>query len=260
MESEIKGFSTFLVVLFGLMLFFNSVGTISAGERGILFQFGAVQRVLGEGLYFKIPFIQGVKSMDITVQKNEVEASAASKDLQVVSAVIALNYRLDPDNVGKLWQEVGKNYDSKILDPAIQEAVKASTAKFTAEELITKRELVKEDMKSNIIERVAGKNIIIDTVNIVNFDFSPEFNRAIEAKVTAEQSALAAKNKLEQVKFEAEQRVSQAKGEAEAIRIQVEAINKQGGEAYVGLKAIEKWNGVLPEYMLGETMPFINIK
>ena len=156
---------------------------------------------------------------------------------------------------------IGKEYRERIIDPALQEAVKSATALYTAEELITKRPEVKDTIKTLLVERLSQEYILVDEFSIVNFDFSPSFNQAIEAKVTAEQNALASKNKLEQVKYEAEQRIATAKGEAEAIRIQADAIQSQGGAEYVNLKAIEKWNGVLPSYMMGNgTVPFVTIK
>jgi regulator of protease activity HflC (stomatin/prohibitin superfamily) len=251
-------------IIIGLVLIvflFGSFGTISAGQKGVMLQFGAVTgRVLDEGLFFKIPFVQKVQHLDVKIQKEQVEVSAASKDLQTVTSQIALNYHLDATKVADLWQKVGKDYKTRIIDPAIQEAVKASTAKYTAEELITKRPLVKDDARVLLAERLANEFIVVDELSIVNFDFSGSFNSAIEAKVTAEQNALAAKNKLEQVKFEAEQRISQAKGEAEAIRIQAQAINSQGGADYVQLQAIKQWKGEVPTYMGVGAVPFINIK
>ena len=110
------------------------------------------------------------------------------------------------------------------------------------------------------IERLQRDFMVVDEFSIVNFNFSESFNTAIEAKVTAEQNALAAKNKLEQSKYEADQRIATAKGEAEAIKIQAQAIQTQGGAAYINLKAIEKWNGLLPVYMMGNSpVPFINL-
>lgn len=247
---------------FGLFVFvtmWSSFEIVGAGDRGVVLRLGAVNRVMNEGFNLKMPFIENVKTLDVKTQKETATASAASKDLQTVTAEIALNYHLSPDSVGKLWQSVGKDYKERIVDPAIQESLKAATAKFTAEELITKREEVKNVMKENIAKRLAVEFIAVDEVSIVNFEFSNSFNDAIEAKVTAEQNALAAKNKLEQVKFEAEQRVTSAKAEAEAIRIQAQAITQQGGAEYVNLKAVEKWNGILPVYTLGGSIPFINI-
>lgn len=248
-----------LVSLFVLAMI-NPFVSVGAGERGVVLKFGKVDRIFEEGLNFRTPFIENVKIIDVKTQKEEVTASAASKDLQTVSAVIALNYHVQADKVGELWTSIGKDYKERIIDPSIQEAVKASTAKFTAEELVTKREQIKEEMRVELVARLEKMFINVDGVNIVNFDFSPQFNAAIESKVTAEQNALAAKNKLEQVKFEAEQRVTQAKAEAEAIRIQAEAITQQGGENYVQLQAIEKWNGTVPTYMMGSAVPFINLQ
>lgn len=251
-------------VVIGIFIFsclWGSFKTIGAGERGVVLRLGAVNRVMTEGLNFKFPWIEGVKVMDVKTQKESANATAASKDLQTITAEVALNYHLLPESVTRLWQSVGEDYKERIIDPAIQEAVKSATAKFTAEELITKRPEVKEEIKLALLERLSKEFIIVDEFSIVNFDFSPSFNQAIEAKVTAEQNALAAKNKLEQVKYEAEQRISEAEGEAKAISIQAQAIQQQGGAEYVNLKAVEKWNGILPTTMIPSAgLPFINIK
>jgi len=141
MDEKLKGMNVnkliprVIIGFVALMIISSSFGTVGAGERGILLQFGAVKdRVFDEGLYFKIPFVQSVVKIDVKIQKDEVPASASSKDLQVVTSKIALNYHLDPDSVNKIWQEVGKSYNSRIISPSIQEAVKSITAKFTAEE------------------------------------------------------------------------------------------------------------------------------
>ncbi len=245
-----------------LFLVLNPVVMISAGERGVITHWGAVEdRILGEGIHWITPISRDVKKFDVKTQKDEVDVAAASKDLQTVSSTIALNYHLDAGNVNKLFQNIGKDYKARIIDPAIQEALKAATAQFTADELITKREQVKNVAKENLKLRLAEEYIIVDELSIVNFDFSDSFNSAIEQKVTAEQNALAAKNKLEQVKFEAEQRIEQAKAEAEAIKIQAQAITQQGGQSYVDLKAVEKWDGKLPTYMMpNSALPFLNVK
>jgi regulator of protease activity HflC (stomatin/prohibitin superfamily) len=245
----------------GLVLLIGSFTVVGAGQRGVVLTLGKVsENVWSEGLHFKIPFIQSVQVLDVKTQVEGVDATAASRDLQNVSAKVALNYHLDAERVDKLWQSLGANYKERVIDPAIQESVKAVTAQYTAEELITKRPLVKDDIKKSLTERLQKEFIIVDEFSIVNFDFSQSFNQAIEAKVTAEQNALAAKNKLEQVKYEKEQRIAEAQGEAEAIRIQAQAIQNQGGAEYVNLKAIEKWNGILPTQLLSNTVPFIEIK
>lgn len=247
-------------VIFGLILFFSVFYTVGAGERGVILTFGKVgENVIQEGLHVKVPFVQTVAILDVKTQKESANASAASKDLQTVTTELALNYHLVPNSVNKLWQNVGKEYKVRIIDPAIQEAIKAVTAKYTAEELITKRPQVKDDAKIILAERLVNEYIAVDELSIVNFDFSPSFNQAIEQKVTAEQNALAAKNKLEQTKYEAEQRIAQARGEAEAIKIQAQAITQQGGKDYVSLKWIEKWSGNLPQTVLGDAVPLVNI-
>lgn len=241
-----------------LIVFWGCWGTIGAGERGILLQFSAVTgNIKGEGLYFKLPFIQKVKVLDVKTQKEQTDAPSASKDLQQVSSKIALNFHLDPQKVGKIWQEVGEDYKERIIDPSIQEAVKASTALFTAEELITKREMVREEMKVLLKAKLEPRGIIVDELNIVDFDFSRIFNEAIEAKVTAEQQALAAKNKLEQVKFEAQQAIEAAQGKAKAIQIEGDALRST--PQVVELRWVEKWDGKVPSYW-GNATPFIGIK
>lgn len=250
-----------VTVIIGLIIIFGSFVTVDAGYRGIKTRFGSIVGVLDTGLNFKMPFIESVVRMNVQTQKEQTNTEAASSDLQNVSAVIAINYNVQPDKVGELYAKIGEDYKARIIDPAIQESVKAATAKHTAEELVTKRSLVRDEIKQSLSERLIKENLIVTEVSIVNFDFSKSFNQAIEAKVTAEQNALAAKNKLEQVKFEAEQRITQAKGEAEAIRIQAQAITQQGGAEYVRLKSVEKWNGILPVGMYGSApIPFLDIK
>ena len=249
----IQGTIAFILVI----LIFGSFGTVGAGERGVLLQFGAVQdKIFGEGLYFKIPFVQKVVKIDVRIQKDEVAASAASKDLQIVTSRIALNYHLDPDSVNIIWQEVGSAYNTRIIAPSIQEAVKAESAKFTAEELITKREEVKEKIKANLAIRLSERSIIVDEFNIIDFEFSPAFNIAIEAKVTAEQLKLKAERDLQRIESEADQKIADAVGKAEAIRI--EAVALRQNPQVVELRWIEKWDGKVPTYW-GEASPFIGI-
>jgi len=249
----VRMFLAVVIVLF--LLVFWPFGTIGAGERGVRLRFGAVAgSTIDPGLYFLIPVIERVQTIDVKTQKEEMEAAAASKDLQTVTIKAALNYNIDPAQVARLYQEVGTDYKSRIIDPAMQEGVKASTAKFTAEELITKREAVREDTKAQLKERLQVNGILVTEFNITNFNFSKVFNDAIEAKVTAEQQALAAKNKLEQIKFEAEQRIAEAKGKAEAMTVESNAL--RSNPMILELRALEKWNGILPQVTGGAT-PFI---
>lgn len=244
------------VLLFLLIILFSSFQVIGAGERGVLFsKLSGVRNVnLGEGLHFKIPLVEEIIPIDVKVQKSQTDARAASKDLQNVSSTIAVNFHIDPAAAQKVYQEIGLSFKERVIDPAVQEAVKSVTAHFTAEELITRRAEVKDAIKSNLSERLMKFNIIVDEFSIVNFDFSHEFNVAIEAKQTAEQSALKAKRDLDRIKIEAEQRVTQARAEADGQRLQRETLTP----ILLQLRAIEKWDGKLPQVSGGAT-PFIDI-
>ncbi len=195
-------------------------------------------------------------TMDVKMQKDEVPASASSKDLQIITSKVAINYHLSPDEVNTIWQNVGKDYNSRIIAPSIQEAVKAVTAKFTAEELIIKREDVKDQIKINLAERLIKNNIIVDEINITSFDFSQAFNEAIEAKVTAEQLKLKAERDLERIMIEADQRVVEAEGKAKAIKTEAQALT--ANPQVVELRWIEKWDGKTPTYW-GGASPFVGI-
>jgi regulator of protease activity HflC (stomatin/prohibitin superfamily) len=244
-----------------LVLLFGSFRIVGAGHRGVMLTLGAVgDKTLGEGIQFKLPIFQKIVILDVRTVKYEAEALAYSKDIQTVDAVLALNYHLEKDRTNKVYQEIGKDYESRIINPAMQESLKAVSAKFTAQELIEKREEVKEAVKGQLAERLSIRNIVVDELSIVSFDFSSEYEKAVEAKQVAQQDALTAKNKLEQVKFEAEQRVASATAEAKAIQIQAQAITQTGGAEYVNLKAVEKWDGILPQQMIPNgALPFINL-
>lgn len=254
------GFHSFLFLL-ALILVFGSFGTVSAGQRGVKTRFSKVVGIIDPGLYFKLPFVEDVTGMDVQTQKEQTDATAASSDLQDVNTTVAVNYNVDAGRVGDLFTNIGEDYGSRIIDPAIQEVVKAVTAKYTAEQLITKRTEVTDAIQNQLTDKLSGYYIHVATVSIVNFAFSGSFNQAIEAKVTAEQNALAAKNKLDQVKFEAQQKIETAKADAEAIRIQASAINSQGGADYVALQAIKQWDGHYPTTVMGgSTVPLIQLK
>ena len=251
------GLSSLVLIVFLLVLVFNCFQVVGAGERGVVFsKFGGIQQgVRGEGLQFKIPFIQQIIPVDVRIQKAETDSSASSKDLQTVDSRIALNYHIAPDLAAQIYQEVGVLFKERLIDPSVQEAVKAVTAQFTAEELITRRAEVSIMIKEMLSERLVSRNIIVDEFNIVDFNFSPVFNDAIEAKQKAEQDALKAQRDLERIKIEAEQKVTEAQAEAESQRLQRETIT----DTILQLRAIEKWDGVLPQVTSGG-VPFIDLK
>jgi len=259
----IKWFVIVIVVLIVISII-NPFVLIGAGERGVVMNFGAVQdKIMSEGIHIRIPVVQSVEKVNVQTKKMEVSAMAYSKDIQTVESKLALNYHLRADLVNKLWQEVGGDYESRLIDPSVQESVKAVTAKFTAQELIEQRAKVKDEIKNELLNRLT-KYFIVDEFSIIDFSFSDEYEKAVEAKQVAQQSALKAENDLQRIKTEAEQRIAQARAEAEAIKLQSDAANN---DKYVNLKAlevqkaaIEKWNGVLPTQMIpGASLPFINL-
>lgn len=246
-----------VMVFIVLIIFFTSFYTISAGYRGILTTFGKPSMdAKGEGLHFKMPLIQGIVKMDVRTQKYEADLTAASKDLQDVNTKIAINYHILPESAPEIYQGIGVDYAEKVIYPLEQEINKETTAQYTAEELITKRNEVRESMKAKLTEKLRGRNIVVEEISIVNFKFSDAFTQAIEMKVTAEQSALGAKNKLEQTKYEAQQRVAEAQGKADAMTIEINSLKQN--KDILQLRAIEKWNGRLP-LVTGGATPFIDI-
>lgn len=266
-ENWIKYVAAFIVMI----LLLSSFTIIGAGESGVIFNRleGVKQVYLGEGINFKMPIIEKVIKFDVRTQKDEVDASSASKDLQIVKTTIAVNYNLREDMVPFVYQKVGEHYKERIIAPAIQESVKAATASFTAEELITKRSNVKDVMLTELKTRLNEWGIDVKELSIVNFDFSEEFNKAIESKVTSKELALKAENDLKRVQFEAEQKIVRAKAEAEALKAQKTEITDQlielrkievmSKELDVRQEAVNKWDGVLPKFTGGGAIPFIQI-
>lgn len=248
-----------LAGLFLLLTLRGIVYTVDAGERAIVLTWGSVTSVVDDGLHIKLPYIQAVKIVDVRTRKAHSPAQAASADMQRVQTDVALNYHLDPDKLTEIYTRSGLDIEATLIDPRIQEVVKAVTAKFQADKLLLQREVVKADIEQMLKVSLAPYFVIVEAVQITNFTFSEQYEAAIEAKQTAEQNAQKAKNDLERIKVEAEQKIATAQAEAEAIRIQSEAIKAQGGEGYVQLKAIEKWNGVLPTYTGNGPLPFLQV-
>lgn len=223
--------------------------TVGAGTVGVVTRFGAVNRVVEPGIVLKLPFfLENIHEMETRTQLEQVDASSASKDLQDVNAKIALNFHLRGEKAVEVYQTVGENYKERIIAPAMQEAFKATTAQFTAADLIVKRESVKNLAYTELKERLTKYNIVVDDFNIVNFDFSADFNQAIEEKVKAQQNK-------EQAEIEKETALIRAEGQAQA-----QAKLKESGSLspeYLHFLAVQKWDGHLPKATNG--IPFIQI-
>lgn len=246
-----------------LMLILRPWAQVGAGERGVVLNFGAVQEtVLDEGLHFRIPLVQEIIKMDVKVQKATTDAAAASSDLQDVNSTVAINYHIAPDKANTVYQTIGVQFKDRIIDPAVQETVKAITAKYTAEQLITMRPAVSDAMKSSLTDRLKEHNISVVAFSIVGFSFSKIFMEAIESKQTADQLAQKAQRDLERIKIEAEQKITSARAEAESLRLQRANISRELIDlrrVEANLKAIEKWNGILPQVTGNGAIPFIGV-
>lgn len=245
------------------LLWMNPFVVVGAGERGVVLNFGAVQPVvLNEGIHFRVPIMQKIVKVDVKVHKSETGAEAASKDLQDIRSTIAVNYHILPEKANWVYQSLGIQFKDRIIDPAVQEVVKAITARYNAVELITQREKVRDEIKALLKSRLMNYNIIVDDFSIVNFKFSQQFEQAIEAKQTAEQFALKAQRDLERIKIEADQKIASAKAEAESLRLQKENVTPQLiqlRKIEASIKAIDKWDGHLPKINSG-AVPFIDLK
>lgn len=243
-----KHIALIIVVALIVVLILSSVTVVQAGHTGVIVTMGAVEdSYFTEGFHMKLPFVQNVVQISNQTKKAIADGSAASRDLQTVSYSVEVNYKVANESSAKLYRNVGLDYELTIIQPAIQEAVKAITAQYTAEELITQRAAVGEGIKDALQEKILPYGLMVEVFNIVNFDFSEEFNRAVEAKQTAQQNALKAQQDLERIEIEAKQKVTQAQAEADSINLIQETLKTS--PEYIEYIKWGKWNGELPKVM-----------
>jgi len=260
-----------VIAVIGLVVATSVFVRVPSGYRGVLMTFGKVEdTVLQEGLNYKIPFSQTVVLMNVQIQKAESTESTATKDLQEVSTTVAVNYRLNPIKVNEIYKDLREDYVSRVIKPNIEESLKATTAEYRAEELVTKRAVVKSTFDDILVERLSVFNIDVISVSLTDFQFSTSFAAAIESKVIAEQEALQAKNTLEQIRYEAQQQIIQAEaaknatiaraeGDAFAQIIQANAtaksiklITEQMTAEYSQYLWLQQWDGQLPVVYSGD--------
>jgi prohibitin 2 len=269
-QNKLKIIAALATFIFIIIILAESVVIVQAGHRGVVLYLGAVEdKVLGEGMHFIIPFAEQVIQLEVRTLKFQADASAASNDLQEVQTVIALNYHIDPNDANVIFQQLGPDYSDRIIAPTIQESVKASVAKFNAEELITKRETAKGVIAEAIRNTLSHRNIIVETVFITDFKFSQAFADQIESKVVAFQKYLTEQNNLRaiqvianqtvvQAEAQAKANVAKANGESQAIKV----INQQlrQNPQYLQWQSINRWNGQMP-YSLGSGggLPFFQL-
>ena len=239
-----KSIAIVSIILVIILLLVSCTTTINTGEVGIRVRFGkVVNKPTSEGINLKIPVIEKIQRMNVKVQKLELDVSSASKDLQDTNMSIAVNYRVNQDKAIDLYKTVGNNYKSTVLEPAIKESIKSVTSEYTAEELITNRTEVSQKCIEILQSKIEKYGITIEDFNITNFNFSAEFNKAIEEKQVAEQKVLTAKQELEKEKIEAEKKIVAAQAEKEANELKEHSLT----ENIIKEKFIEKWNGELPK-------------
>jgi len=268
--AKLVGIGIVILIIIGVVAA-ASVQIVDAGHRGVLLHWNAVDVTvppLDEGLHFVVPFQDQVVNMEVRTLLFVKGTSSASKDLQTVTTEVTVNYAPDPESVNTLYKEVGLNYQNRIIAPAVEEVVKQVTANYNAEELITKRPLVKSDIETEITKRLNVFNIQTQVISITDFQFSALFSSAIESKVEAEQKALKAENDLRRIQVEALQseaiaqgrakaNIAQAEGEAEAIRV-INAALAQNPNYLEWLKT-QAWDGKLPLVVGEGGTPFIQI-
>lgn len=242
------------VSVVALLLFFVlCFRTVQERQVGVITRFGTVNRVAGSGIALKLPWpIERLNKMDTSIQKEQQESNAATKDLQDVRATLALNYALDDATAVNIYKTIGSDYKERIIIPAVQESFKAASAQYTAQELVTERPKVKAAAYEVIKQRLGQYSIRVVDLNVVNFTFSPEYAAAIEAVQVANQNVAKARQELETTKVEAEKSIQAAQGQAEAQRLQQQTLTPELLQKY----AIDKWDGKLPTTNAGN-IPFI---
>ncbi|MGH1566906.1 MAG: prohibitin family protein [Nitrosopumilus sp.] len=259
-----------ILILIGVVVS-ASVKIVDSGHRGVLLHWNAVDLSappLDEGIHFVVPFQDEVVNIEVRTLKYANDARSASKDLQTVETTVTVNYHPDKEGVHRLYKNLGLDYENRVIQPAIEETVKQVTANYNAEELITKRPLVKADIESSIRERLNQFDVVTEVISITDFEFSPLFAQAIESKVEAEQKALKAENDLRRIEVEARQReanaiglananIAEAKGEAEAIAIINQALAQNPN--YLEWLKTQAWDGKLPLVVGEGGTPFIQI-
>ncbi len=248
-----------LVAVVALVVAFNSFTIVQAGHTGVVLTLGKVSEGgLQEGFHLKIPFVQQVVMIDNRITKLEVATEAFSKDLQTVSTVLAINYRVDAAKSDKIYKNIGPSYESVLMAPAVNEVLKAITAQYTAEESVTNRAIISDGLVKGLNEKLNGEGLYVTDVNIMNFDFSEAFINAIEEKQVAQQQLLKAET-------EKQTAITNAQAQAETIRIKAEAeaeanriLSESLTETVIENKKIEKWDGKLPQ-VSGDASAFVQL-
>lgn len=244
-----------VALVIGLILFFASTTIVPTGHIGVVTLYSKVQeKYLDAGFHMVKPFVEEVHDIDIRTQKYQGTVEGSAKDLQIVNITMSINYQIRAEKASKLYAEVGANYNDVVLNPALQSSLKAAIAKFTAEEMITKRSEVANAITEELNVRLE-EYFLISAVNLENIGFTAEFNKAVEAKTTNQQKAEAEKAQLEIIKVQNEQKINTAEAEAKVRELQSQSVTEKSLEQLrleIQREMIQKWNGQFPTTMLGD--------
>lgn len=263
MEKDVIGkLTTAVAVVAVIMLVFMSYFVVAPGEVAIKTRLGKVIDSYEEGLHFKLPLIESITLFSIQIQRADIKTQAFSKDLQTMNSHLVVNHRIQKGTVVSIYRNLGSRYVETVVDPYVQEIFKSIAAKFSAERIIADRNLLVEEINAVAKEKLMKQEIIVTDISVVDLDFTEQFLRAVEDKQVADQQAQMAAKLVEKAKRDAEQQIAKSRGEAEALRMQREQVTPtliELRKVDAQLKAIEKWNGVLPGYV-GAGVPFISIE
>lgn len=251
-----------IIVVTGLNLLFGSWYTVSPGEVAVKTRFGALVGSYGEGLHFKVPMLESVSKFSIQIERTDIKTEAFSKDLQTMTADLAVNHRIQQNTIESVYRNLGPNYVNNIVNPAIQEILKAITAKYSAEAIIGNRMDVVAELNNLAKAKMLEKEVVITDIAIVDLAFQGGFMKAVEEKQIAEQQAKQAEKLVAKARMEADQMIQTARGQAEALRVQREQITPMMLESKrldIQREALQKWQGGVPQYMGGNMpVPFID--
>lgn len=259
MEKKLIVIGVVSLVAIIALLMCNPFAMVGVGERGVKVTLGQVSpQSYGEGIHLITPFISHMETMSVKTQKMNPSTTVFTKDIQQARLVYVVNYNLQPNSVHKMYREVGKDYREKILEPITEGTIKNVVGTWNAQDLIANRTKATNDILEQLKEQLSDNYINVTDFQITDIDYSDAFEQAIESKVTAEQEALKAKNVTVKIQEEARQKILTAEAEAKAIQLKAQALanNKQ----LVELEYAKKWDGKLPQYMMGNSVPFINMK
>jgi regulator of protease activity HflC (stomatin/prohibitin superfamily) len=249
-----------LLLLATVAQFLTACGceTVDTGHRGIRTTFGEVQgEPLAEGLYWYNPFTSHIVELSVREEKIEGKTACFTRDTQTVTVAYVLTYYPDPTKIHELYKQFGEGWEEKILTPAILGSLKDVVGQYIADDLVGKREAVKSAVYEELKTALAARSVTITRLDLVNLDFDNAYEQAVEAKVVAIQKSAEAKNKTVQVEEQAKQKVISAKAEAESMQIRSQALQQNKG--LVEYEAVQKWDGKLPVYSMGQALPFINL-